>query len=316
MKVIFNSDVLYHTGLITGGLSTTLGMLLKECAARKDTIVLPLTAKLEFDRKQAEFLDKATRKLEAAYGTLEKLKINFEKADPTKVLKAPNLVQLIQDFGIEAIIEEPTIDDYSEAHKRACLHELPHPPSSKSDEMRDLVIWIIALRIASEEGGALLISRDQVHTHARGDSEAIHAGLVRVKSTEETLEYFEVLTPAGQLIERMLMSVWKELLATGLPLPAQPSMAGVKDARFVQGTRGPSHASCELKTKAEDGDVLRASVVIHVKDGYVIKVTLDEITHGDIPLSSPIQIQPNVAYNAEQDDYGERLDALKSILEG
>lgn len=316
MKVIFNSDVLYHTYLITGGLSTTLGMLLKECAARKDTIVLPLTAKLEFDRQQAEFLDKATRELKAAYGTLEKLKINFEKTDPTKVLKAPNLVQLIQDFGIEAIVEEPTIDDYSEAHKRACLHELPHPPNSKSDEMRDLVIWIIALRIASEEGGALLISRDQVHTHARGDSEAIHAGLVRVKSAEETLEYFEVLTPAGQLIERMLMSVWKELLAAGLPLPAQPSIAGVKDARFVQGTRGPSHASCELKTKAEDGDALRASVVIHIKDGYVIKVTLDKIKHGDIPLSSPIQIQPNAAYNAQQDDYGERLDALKSILEG
>jgi hypothetical protein len=290
-------------------------MLLKECASRKHIIVLPLTAKLEFDRKQAEFLDKAAGELKTAYSTLQKWKIGFEKVDPTKVLKAPNLVQLIQDFGIEVVMEEPTMDDYREAHKRTCLHQPPHPPSSKSDEMRDLIIWMIALRIACREGGALLISRDQVHTHARGDSEAARAGLVRVKSAEEALEYFEVLTPAGQLIERILASVWKELLGAGLPLSAQPSIVGVKGARFVQGTRGPSYASCELKTRAEDGDALQAFVVIQAKDGYVTDVTVDEIMHGNISVSGSIQIRPNVPYEAEKQDYGERLDALKSVLE-
>lgn len=316
MKVIFNSDVLYHTHLISDRLSPTLDTLLKECTSRKHTIVLPLTAKLEFERKQAEFLDKATSDLKAAYNTLEKLRISFEKVDPKKVLKAPDLVQLIKDYGIDVIVEEPTIDDYREAHKRACLHELPHPPGSKSDEMRDLVIWMIALRIAAKERDAILISRDEVHTHARGDSEALDVRLVRVKSAEEALEYFEVLTPAGKLIESMLIPFWKDLQDSGLPLPAQPSITGVKHYRFVQGMRGPSHASCELKTRAEDGETLRASVEIHLKDGYVTQVTLDEITHGDTSFGSPIQVEPNAAYNAEQDDYSERLDALKSILEG
>ena len=54
--------------------------------------------------------------------------------------------------------------------------------------MRDLIIWTIALRLAKTGGGAILISRDEVHAHQRGSVEADAAKLHRAKTCDEALD--------------------------------------------------------------------------------------------------------------------------------
>jgi hypothetical protein len=202
MKVLLNSDILFQTHLATKGLSRDLQTLFQACVDNGHGLVIPLTSKLEFDRNQAEHAARERRRIDDAYKTLDKYGIQHEEAPAIDRVKLPDLMWLIQESGVEASLEDPTEEDLREAHRRACLHENPHPPDAKTDEMRDLVIWMIALRISKAEGGALLISRDEVHTHSRGDKEALDSGLIRVDSLEKALDYFEVETPAGQWVKK------------------------------------------------------------------------------------------------------------------
>lgn len=318
MKVIINSDIIYHSQLVIDNMSKPLQMLFRACSERGHTIIIPLTTLYEFNRKQSELVPKEISKLESAYNLLDKFNIRHSRNEPSKIVKQPDLIGLINQYEVKIIVEEPTFEDFKEAHKRACLHQSPHPPSIKSDEMRDLVIWVIALRLASRDGGALLVSRDEVHTHERGDNEANHVGLVRARSIEEALDLFDVETPSGRLIKQLLETIWTDLLDAGLPLTPMFSLIGVSGARFIQGVHGPSLASFTFKAKSPDGKMVQALTRIDAVDGIITKATLSEIAvEGEAwqekPL--PLVISTNRAFSLEPDDFQERLDALRVLLE-
>jgi hypothetical protein len=86
--------------------------------------------------------------------------------------------------GVQLEVENPKLEDYRNAERRACLHLSPQPPETKSDEMRDLVIWKVALRVAKRDGKAILVSRDHVHSDERGEA-AEACGLLRVQSLDD-----------------------------------------------------------------------------------------------------------------------------------
>jgi len=215
------------------------------------------------------------------------------------------------------MVEEPTMEDFMEAHRRTCLHECPHPPDAKSHEMRDLVIWMIALRLASQDGGALLISGDKVHVHSRGDDEAASVRLERVKSIEDALDYLNIETPAGKLIKQLLAPVWSDLVEAGLPVPGQMSPMGMSQTRFIQGIRGPSFAYCILRARTSDKRMLEAATEIHADDGMITKVILSNISVENKPWrETQLVITPHKIFTTEQDDYVERLNALRAKLGG
>jgi hypothetical protein len=212
-------------------------------------------------------------------------------------------------------MQEPTFEDLREAHKRACLHETPHPPDAKSDEMRDLVIWMIALRLASQEGGAILVSRDILHIHPRGDEEAQRVNLIRVKSVEEALEFFEVETPAGELIKKYLEPFWPKLIDFGLPLSKQMTIMAASKARFIQGIRGIASAFCILKTRTLDGNILTATTEIKSIEEDIQKVLLTNIQIDNKPWKDEqIAIELIKPSSEIESDYAERLEALKAIF--
>jgi hypothetical protein len=318
MKVIVNSDIIYHSQLVTENMSERLQALFQACSDRGHTIIIPLTTLYEFDRQQLELVQKEISQLESAYKLLDKFKIRYSKIEPSKVVKKPELTGLIKQYAMNVIVEEPTFEDLKEAHKRACLHQSPHPPNIKSDEMRDLVIWFIALRLASRDGGALLISCDELHTNERGDSEANRVSLFRVRSIEEALEFLDVETPAGRIIKELLETVWVDLLDAGLPLTPAFSLIGVSGTRFIQGVHGIALASFTFKAKTPDLRIIQAITRIDTVDGIITKVTLSDITlEGETwqekPL--PLVIYTNKAFSLEPDDFQERIDALKLLLE-
>jgi hypothetical protein len=323
MKIIINSDILYNDRLVRDYPSKRLQKLFRACSERGHVIVIPLTALLEFNRKQSEVVKSAISRLESAYGQLDKFKIPYTRVEPSQAVKSPALVGLIEEFGVEVMVECPTMKDFMEAHKRTCLHEPPHPPDAKSHEMRDMVIWMIALRLALQDGGALLISHDKVHCHPRGDDEAIQVGLVRVRRIEEALEYFieealeyfDVETPVGKLVEQLLAPVWSDLVDAGLPVTSPMSLMGVSQARFIQGIRGPSSACCFLKARASDGKTLEANTKIYTDDGMITKIILSDISvENELWGETQLVVAPSKMFDVEHDDYAERLSALKALL--
>jgi hypothetical protein len=312
MKIILNSDILHDEQLVVDNVSKRLQKLFRACAEMGHIIVIPLTALLEFGREQSELAEKTIARLESAYSLLDRFKIPYTRVEPREAVKPPDLVKLIQKSGVRVMVEEPTMEDFMEAHRRTCLHECPHPPDAKSHEMRDLVIWMIALRLASQDGGALLISGDKVHVHSRGDDEAVSVHLERVRSIEEALDYSNIETPAGRLIKQLLAPVWSDLVEAGLPLTSQMSLMGVSQIRFVQGSRGLSSAYCILKARTLDGKTLEAATEVDASDGII---TLSNISVDNEPWRETLlTITPHKAFTHEQDDYAERLSALRAML--
>lgn len=298
MRVIFNSDVLYQSQLITGELPSNLQRLLRVCCESGITVIIPSTTLLEFDKKQAEYVPEEIARLETAYARLDKYGISYSRVDPSEVVKQIDLIELIKRTGAAVEIVEPTLADFSEAHRRACLHESPHPPGDvKTDEMRDLVIWIISLRLASEYGRALLISRDEVHVHPRGNEEASTAGLLRIKSIEDAIEYLGVENPSADLIKNLLLPVWTDLINAGLPLADPMSLITASQAIFIQGTSGPSSAYCILEAVGSQGNRIKADVEIHTDNGIITKVNLSNISvDGAAWEMTQVEIAPNKTF--------------------
>ncbi|MGZ4302715.1 MAG: hypothetical protein ACXVFF_14140 [Gaiellaceae bacterium] len=317
MKVVLNSDVLYHRGtLVRGELGRGLRELFVACAAKGHEVVIPLTTRLEFDRHQSEQVVAERRRLAEAYAMLNRYEVEFAESDPAAVVVAPDLIALIAESGVTVEEWPPENGDFVDAHRRASMREAPHPPESKSDEMRDLVIWAQAVRLArADADGALLISRDEVHVHERGDEEASECGLVRVRSVEEALEFFEVRTPAGRMIEDLLGRVWDGLRAEDDGLPLAVMVKSVTNATFRQGEAGLAAASASIKGSAA-GDVVEGDVSFELGAGVITRAGLSNLKIGGADregVTADLDVPSGLEPEAQADD---DLEALREVLEG
>jgi len=232
MIILFNSDLLYATELIKDNLPRRVFKFLSVCKEYGHEVVIPLTALLEFNKKQSDFLNRELSDLKNAETKLTIYEIKVAEFQPSDLVKSPDLIQLIRDTGISCILEKPTKDDYNNAHRRACLRENLHPPDKKSDEMRDLVIWEISIRIAKENNGAILMSRDDVHTHYRGDKEASECSLIRCNSIERAYETLSIETISSKKVKDLVGKVWSYLVSSNLPLVDGGQVVSIKNPIF------------------------------------------------------------------------------------
>jgi hypothetical protein len=278
------------------------------------TVVIPETALLEFDRQQREAAATARTELENAYSILETNGVPFTKLDPGAVVQPGNLTEIASAIGVAVEVVRPTLEDFEDAHRRACLHESPQPPDAKSDEMRDLVIWAIALRLSRLDRGALLVSKDVVHTHDRGHDEARLAGLERVDSPEEALALLEVQTPAARAMEELLHPAWNALRLAGLPTPAAPRLRRVTNAVFVQGTDGIASASCDLAIQGEAGQEITANVSLEISSDSEV-VHLSSIVVAGSPLAD-LQVEVRPTKPRIEASFEEDLSSLRELLGG
>lgn len=314
MRVILNSDIIFQDQLVRD-LPRRIRLLIERIRDHGHEVVLPRTTILEFDRKQLEAVDVARRELRAAFSRLDGFGIQHDTPDLESVVQPPDLVGLVRATGVSVTVEEPTNEDLAEAHRRACLHEPPHPPESKSDEMRDLVIWMTALRLAADGNGALLVSRDAVHSGHLGDEEADAAALARVRSVEEALEYFEVVTPSGEVIRAVLGPVWRSLVLAGLPASEPMVLLNISRVKLRQGPRGLAAAECLVKARAPENRVVNASIQLGVEDGIVKRVTASGVSL-DGELSPDLDVDVNARIELPTQDFGEDIAALQAIIEG
>jgi hypothetical protein len=142
---------------------------------------------LENERHQGSLYEEAVAKLEAARLTLLQWGATVQAFRPEELVQRIDIATALRGTGIAVEIEDPTLEDYRDAERRASLHLAPQSPDAKSDEMRDLIIWALALRIAARDGTAMLVSRDTIHSDEGGSEEARASRLLRAKTLEDAL---------------------------------------------------------------------------------------------------------------------------------
>jgi hypothetical protein len=315
MKILFNSDLLFATSLIKDKLPRQVFEFLLACRDKGNEIVIPLTTLFEFNRKQNEFVDIEIAALNSARTKLTNYGINVGEFKSSDLVKPPDLVQLINATGVSCVLEEPTKNDYENAHRRACLRESPHPPVTKSDEMRDLVIWEISLRVAKENNGAILMSRDEVHIHHRGDKEASEYGLIRCNSIERTYESLSIETVSAQRIKELIGKVWNEILDSALPIVDGGQVVSITNPIFIDTDRGSSIVTCNANFHTGDGKELASLLSIEFADDRPFVVDFKDIKiNGTSSLDDvTLNFERPVISDA---DLNERLNDLKELMRG
>ena len=315
MKILFNSDLLYATSLIKDKLPRQVFEFLSACKENGHEIVIPLTTLLEFNKKQSDFLNKELSALKNAETKLTSYGIKVVEFQPSDLVKSPDLIQQIKDTGISCILEEPTKDDYKNAHRRACLRESPHPPDIKSDEMRDLVIWEISIRIAKENNGAILMSRDEVHTHYRGDKEASECNLIRCNSIERAYETLRVETISSQKIKNLLGKVWSDLVSSNLPLVDGGQVVSIKNPIFKHTTEGSIIVTCDINFHAGSGRELAAFLKMEYIDDQPFRLDFSDMKIDGEGQAEDVSLcfeKPTIS----ESDLQDRIDNLKELIKG
>jgi len=309
--ILFNTNIVYQKSeLIRRELPRHLRQLFKLCAERDYPVVIPETVLLEFKRNQEELLEKARSKLRDAYKTLDSHGIACTKVDPAEAVKLPDLPALIRQLGAVVEVESPAYEDLKMAHDRACLHAPPHPRNKESDEMRDLVIWMIALRLARTRKNVLLVSTEEIHCGPLGDDEAKANGLIRRRTVDAALEFLNVRTPAGELVLKMLTPIWDDLrTAQGMPRlldSVQDSVTEIADPIFVQGKRWPAQATARMTIKTADDRKLTAQLDIVACEDVITAAQLTAMRLDDTPLPNT-SIMPQKQLPSQPDEVQEEM---------
>jgi len=219
-------------------------------------------------------------------------------------------------------VENATLEDFRDAERSAAMHLPPAPPrkpptgkqdTDDSDEMRDLVIWAVACRLATTHGGALLLSRDKVHSGTLGRAEAEEKRLLRAFDFDEALGMLGVETEAGKIASSFLRAAWTKLRENGLPLREQFAVKTITQPMFIKGEKGIESASFSFSCATNDDKRLSGRVTIsEVKDaGFRLKIS-DLLIDNSGQQAIDIQVTHQVKGAA--DDLEERLSALREIL--
>ena len=313
MKIVLNSDILYTTYLMQE-LPADIDELCKACERTHVPIVLPSTVILEAERNQTVQAKALLRKLEDSATLLKRYGVEVQGVAFTQLVKAPNLHDLMTATGATVEISEPSVEDFREAHRRACLHDPPAKEEAKSDEMRDIVIWMVALRAARASQKAILISRDVVHTGERGNEEAAEHNLMRVKTIGEALSLLETESPAARLAAQLLGEAAEALRTGGVPLAIPPQVQFVRDPRFAREAFGIAEAEFDVAATSESGGRIEGRVTITrcPVEGQIslVDLTVDGVTKDDVQLSFQI---PEGVFQ-EEVSYEDRLRALRKTM--
>jgi hypothetical protein len=315
MKILFNSDLLFSTSLIKDKLPRQVSEFLLACRNMGHEIVIPLTTLFEFKKKQSEFVNMEIATLNSAGNKLTEYGINVEKYQASDLVKLPDLIQLIKDVGLSCDLEEPTKNDYENAHRKACLRESPHPPDTKSDEMRDLVIWEISLRIAKENNGAILMSRDEVHTNHRGDKEASEYGLIRCNSIERAYESLIIETASAKKIKELIGKVWKEIIESSLPVVDGGRVVSIKNPIFHDTDRGSSIVTCNIHFHTGDGKEIASFLSMEYVNDYPFLLEFRDIKIDEMASIEDVKLhfeEPVISGV----DLNERMNNLRELMKG
>jgi hypothetical protein len=272
MRIILNSDILHMTRLLTTGLAKHIDEFCREAAQSGAVLALPRTVILEHEHQQQALAEKEVAKLDAAASLLSQWRVSVPGFSARDLIHRVDLTTALQATGIAVEVHDPTLDDYRDAERRASFHLAPQAPDAKSDEMRDLVIWAVALRIAKQDSGAMLVSRDQIHVDKRGSQEAESAGLRRASTLDDALDLLGRVSRVGALTRSVLATVWDALKAAGLPLPDDVPSRRFSNRQFAADEQGHANTMLSFEIVTSQG---RLACDAHIFQATPVSVQAD-----------------------------------------
>jgi hypothetical protein len=316
MRIILNSDVLFSTRLLTAGLPKHIEGFCQKAAEFGAILALPRTVILENQRQQQKLYEEATAKLETAATLLTEWGVRVTTFNPADMIRRVDVLSALRATAIKVEVHDPTLEDYRDAEQRASLHLSPQAPDTKSDEMRDLIIWTVALRLAKHDNGAILVSRDEVHAHERGSAEANAAKLHRAKTFDEALDLLGSVSPAATLARSVLGTIWNDLRSAGLPLPQEVPAGRFSSLLFAADEDGHANTNLNFELSTDDG-TLSGSILLFQADPAIIGVDLTELRMGEEPwktgelsITVPGEL-PKITH-----PLGERITELRDLIKG
>lgn len=314
MHIIVNSDVIHSGRPVATGLPKHIEQFCREAQSVGCVIVIPRTALLENDRHQERLVEEAIVKVENATQTLRDWGVELPQIQAKDVVRKKDFVEALSEAGIRVEVEDASLEDFQDAERRASLHLSPQPPNTKTDEMRDLVIWKIALRLAKKHGKAILVSRDVVHSHDRGAAEANAAGLLRADSLDEALDLLGRESPSAKLVHSILETIWPALLKAELPVPRQVAIRRVLKPDFTSTASGRANANFGFVIDGPEGEFAGRANVRQVASDCVY-VALRDVTVNEAPWKNG-QVELKFAGELPQvaASLGERLSDLEEII--
>lgn len=286
MRIIVNSDVFFIQKAPREGLSWRTQSFCQRVSTLSAVLVLVRPALLELRKQAREAEAQLAKDIRNAAFRLEKSGVVLPPIAAEELARGPDVPELLRATGVQVEVLDPVLQDYRSAEERACLHLSPHPPDIKSDEMRDLVIWEVALRIARRDGSAILLSRDEVHSHQRGEAEALQAGLLRAKDADTAVALLGGASPAATLAQTYLQLVWKDLSESGLPVPPSIEDVFVEAPTFSTDRMGYVGATFVIRSKSSSGAFSSRINLTQVEKGSVL-VVLTDAEKGGNPLPVP-----------------------------
>ena len=325
MDVIVNSDVLFTNGFSDKKLHKQWHSFALGCKGVGAKLVFPSTALFEVELRQEELHRIELGRIKEATKLLKKYCGAIEFPSEDQLISVPDVVALFKKTGLNVRIEAATIEDFRVAERRAAKHLPPalprrlkgdNTPEDQSDEMRDLVIWALACRLAKSNGGALLLSRDKVHSGVSGGDEAETCGLLRATEFDDAIGMLGAETPAGNVAKKFLQLAWENLISAGLPVVKPFAINSVTHPVFVQGELDLSRATFQFSCSTSNSQTLSSQVQVTQKEPDVFTLSLTNTKIGKSAMDS-LNFSVNVSSVAELqvDDHQERLSALKQLLE-
>jgi hypothetical protein len=320
MRVVINSDMLFTTYLVQS-LPAWLERFAKDCRSVKAPLVVVRTALLEIERHQAKLAEQRVAACEDAKVLLAGYGIDSAMFSPSEVVRPADIVALLRATGAKLEVIEPTLSDFEDAQRRAALHLPPLPPKSETDEMRDLVIWSVACRLAKSDGGAILLSRDKVHTGVDGDAESSAINLHRVSSFDLALDLLGVGTldsPRAKLAISVLDSLWPAI-REGLPLPVPPenSVRRLGDLLFVQGEHGLARVAFSFRALTVAKKTLAGRAEIESNSDDRIEIAFHDLAIEGVSLDPPNRsLILTGTLPATATDLSDRVQDLREALAG
>src|SRR5579864_6607918 len=95
MKVIINSDVIFHQGLVTTSFSQDFERFLEALRDGGHELIVPNTTEMEFTRAQREIATGYRESLAKAVATLDRYGIRHDAVDASKAIPDADLIGLI-----------------------------------------------------------------------------------------------------------------------------------------------------------------------------------------------------------------------------
>lgn len=316
MKIIFDTNFLFANQLLKGSLPRPILGFLQMCQQKGHEIVIPLTTLYEFNCKQNYFVNSEVNEIKKAVTKLADYRIQVGVVVPENLVKPPNLISLIETIGVACRVEQPIQSDFEIAHRKACLKESPHDSSKqdkKSDEMRDLVIWVVSLRVARENGGAILLSQDLLLRHHSGDKEAFECRLIRCKDFERAYEALDLETPSARIIRTLILKVWNNIIASALPLEEGAQLLSIKHPKFMNKEDGSTSINAEIMCSTGTGGELNSLLRMEYKNEKPFLMDFSQIKINGQSEVAPIrlELEKPLPSNAAIE---ERLSSLKHLI--